>query len=119
MKRKSLLIVSLIFILLLITSCNSTKEKDLMNNNDVPIINNRISIDYSTLDEDIFSDLSKEEIDNLFMDISNEIYEDEDYEKNLDSIIENVFRKYGINDSDDLEAIKSGIKISKSKSNSN
>jgi hypothetical protein len=48
-----------------------------------------------------------------------EIYEDEDYEKNLDSIIENVFRKYGINDSDDLEAIKSGLKISKSKSNSN
>lgn len=117
MKRKPLLIISLICMLLLITSCNNTKEEDLMINNDVPIINNMVSIDYIDLDEDIFGDLSKEEIDNLFMDIANEIYEDEDYESNLDSIIENVFIEYGIDDPDDLDIIKSELKISRPNSN--
>jgi len=75
--------------------------------------NNIITIDYSKLDLDVFGDLSQEEIDNLFMDISNEIYEDEDYESNLNSIIENVFMEYGLDISSNIDDVMSKLKISK------
>lgn len=79
---------------------------------DVPI-NNMVSIDYSNLDKDIFGDLSDEKINNLFIDIVNEIYEDEEYEGNLDTIIIKIFRKYGVDISSNLDVVKSKLVISK------
>lgn len=76
-------------------------------------INNIVNIDYSNLDKDVFDNLSDEEINDLFADIANEAFEDEDYESNLDSIIENVFGKYGIDISSNLDAVKSKLKKSK------
>ena len=75
--------------------------------------NNIITIDYSKLDLEVFGDLSQEEIDNLFMDISNEIYEDEDYESNLNSIIVSVFKEYGLDISSNIDEVMSNLKISK------
>lgn len=80
-------------------------------------INSVVSIDYSSLDENVFNDLSNEEIDNLLIDIANEIYKDEDYESNLDSIIENVFKEYGVDISSNLEDVKSALIISKPNTN--
>lgn len=64
------------------------------------------------LEKEIFGELSKDEIGRLLSDIAAEVYDDEDYENNLDSIIEKVFREAGINDSSKLDTAKSSIKVS-------
>lgn len=57
--------------------------------------------------KEIFGELSKEEIASILTDIAVEMYQDEDYETNLHSIIEKVFRESGIDDSSRLNAVKS------------
>ena len=111
MKRILLLVAVIAVVTLLTVGCNNAKEEDRITL-DIPM-NNMLSIDYSNLDADIFGDLSQEEIDNLFMDISNEIYEYEDYESNLHSIIESVFREYGLDISSNIDDVMSNLKISK------
>lgn len=44
--------------------------------------------------------------------IASEVYEDEDYESNLESIIEKVFKEFGIDDPSRLDAAKTGIIVS-------
>lgn len=68
------------------------------------------------IEKEIFGELSKEEITSLLTDIGAEVYEDENYENNLDSIIEKVFKEHGIDDSSKLDAAKSSIKVSYSNS---
>ena len=63
------------------------------------------------IEKEIFGELSKEEIGSLLSDIGGEALEDEDYESNLESIIEKVFREAGIDDSSKLDAAKSSIKV--------
>ncbi|WFA08228.1 hypothetical protein [Tissierella sp. Yu-01] len=48
------------------------------------------------------------------VDLGNEVFENKDYENNLDSIVEKVFREFGIEGSSNLDAAKSRIKVSKS-----
>ena len=78
-----------------------------------PIINDNISIDYSGIEE-FLGNLSQKEITNLFSDIANEIFSDEDYEDNLDSILQNAFAEHGIDISDKIEDVKSGLIIKRS-----
>lgn len=122
MKRIVLLVAVLVGVALLTVGCSNAKEEIsnvelqeviMIKEEIYTPINNTLSIDYSNLDEDIFGDLSQEEIDNLFMDIANEIYEDEDYESNLNSIIENVFSQYGLDISSKIDDVMSKLKISK------
>lgn len=78
-----------------------------------PIINNNISIDYSGIEE-FLGELSRDEITNLFSDIANGIFSEEDYEDNLDSILKNAFMKQGIDISDNIDQVKSGLIIKRS-----
>ncbi|NMA49227.1 MAG: DUF5050 domain-containing protein, partial [Tissierellia bacterium] len=75
-----------------------------------PVINNNISIDYSGIKE-FLKDLSQEEISSLFSNIANEIYADDNYEDNLDSILQNSFMKHGIDISNSIDDVKSGLVI--------
>ena len=73
----------------------------------------QLTIKYDiNIEKEIFGELSKEEIGSLLSDIGGEALEDEDYESNLDSIIEKVFKEHGIDDSSKLDAAKSSIKVS-------
>ncbi|OZV13209.1 hypothetical protein CIW83_04870 [Tissierella sp. P1] len=56
-------------------------------------------------------DLSQEEIFKLLGMISREIKKDKNYEINLDSIIENPFREFGIYNFSNLDAAKSKLRI--------
>lgn len=71
-----------------------------------------LSIHYDEyLKKDIFGDLSDEEIYKILRVISMDIRKDKDYENNLELIIENAFKEFGIDDSSKLNYAKSGIKI--------
>ncbi|WP_353097254.1 hypothetical protein [Tissierella praeacuta] len=79
------------------------KEKDWYNG---------ITIQYDcSLEKEIFGDLSQEEIVKLLGKIAKEIKKDKNYEDNIDSIIKNVFREFGINESSNLDVAKSSLKI--------
>ena len=75
-----------------------------------PVINNRISIDYSGIEEFLIG-LNQEQTTSLFNDIANGIYGDENYEDNLDSILLNSFMKKGIDISNNIDDVKSGLII--------
>lgn len=81
---------------------------------DTPVKNN-VSIDYSNLENEFLGELSHEEIINLFLDIANEIYLDGNYENNLDFILENTFMEYGIDISNRVDEVKSGLIIIENK----
>lgn len=71
-------------------------------------------IDYPTQSEqEIFGDASKEEISDIVDELIEKVSDDEDYENNIDSIIEEVFKGYGITDKDNLDLAKSKIRVSK------
>jgi len=71
-----------------------------------------ISIQFDgSLEEEIFGDLSQENIAKLMGRISLEIKKDKNYFNNLDTIIENSFRKFGIEDNSNLEYAKNYLKI--------
>ena len=73
-----------------------------------------MSVGYDVLyEEEIFGDLNEVEISTLLENISEKIQEDEDYEKNKDSIIEEVFKDNGVIDVKRINAAKSKLIISK------
>ena len=62
-----------------------------------------IKIDYDVeYEQEIFGDASKDEIYEIIDDILKS-FDDEDYENNIDSIIEEVFKDHGITDEDNLD----------------
>ena len=65
----------------------------------------------------LMADLSDEEIYKIFRTIRKYIVIDEDYEANLNSIIEKSFKECGIDDSLIIETAKSNLKIITSDSN--
>lgn len=73
--------------------------------------NKQLVITYDiTKEKEIFGELSKEEIADILTDIANEVYEDENYNDNFHSIIEKVFKNYGIDDSLKLNSARSYIR---------
>lgn len=74
--------------------------------------NGSLKIEYDIdTEKEIFGEMSKEKKGKLLSDLASEVYEDEDYESNLDSIIERVFKDNGIEDPLILNAAKTGIKV--------
>lgn len=121
MKKKAILIVSLILIISLITVYNNTHEdRQLVNElevNEVEVIevgaDKGVGIGYARkYEEDIFGDLSKEEIDKIIDEIFEKVSKNDKYKENTDLAIEEVFKEYGITDENKLEAAKKRIVIS-------
>lgn len=118
--------MSLILIISLITVYNKTHEdRQLVNElevnelevNEVEVIevgaDKGVGIGYARkYEEDIFGDLSKEEIDKIIDEIFEKVSKNDKYKENTDLAIEEVFKEYGITDENKLEAAKKRIVIS-------
>ncbi len=87
--------------------------EDWASDNDIKL-GRTMSIAYDlSYEATIFGDLNQEEINKITEEIMAEVNEDDNYEKNKDSIIEKVFKENGITDSDKVAAAKSKLIIFK------
>lgn len=116
MKKKAILIVSLILTISLITGCDKTQE-DIQLDEEVVVkeveAGKGVKIEYAIeYEEDIFGDLSKEEINEILDGIFEKVSKNDKYKENTDLAIEEVFKEYGITDENKLEAAKNRIVIS-------
>lgn len=100
--------ILLISILILSVGCQTSKTVD------DEVTEEMVVVGYSESHrEEIFGDLNREEINEILDKVSEEIAQDEEYRKNIDSIIEKVFRENGIEDEDKINTAKTKIGISK------
>lgn len=108
--KKIILAILLIGILTLSVGCqNSKSEVDKIAQGKAIVI--CYDLDDS---EEIFGDLSDEEIKDITEQIIDKVSKDDDYkEDKKDSIIEDVFKENGIEDDNQINAAKSKITISK------
>lgn len=116
MKKILILVISLILTISLLTGCDNSQSEEPEEVDEIEAVEvvGGTKIDYAREDEqDIFGDISKEEIIEIVDEIFEMVSNDEDFENNIDSIIEEVFKKHGIRDEDNLDAAKSKLKISK------
>lgn len=108
--KKVIIAILLITLLTLSIGCQSSKtEVDKVTNGAVVVIG------YSEDDsEDIFGDLSEDEVKDIVGKITDRVSEDDEYTiDKKDSIIEDVFKENGIEDENQINAAKSKITISK------
>lgn len=109
MKRILLLVAVLVGIALLTVGCNNSNEEEFEEDINT---GGGIVVGYSAEDkEKIFGSLSTGEIDVIMNKISDAVAKDENYENNLDSIIEEAFKESGINDNEKLEAAKAKLTV--------
>lgn len=123
MKKIFILTISLILIILLATGCDNSQiaAPEIDSSEEVEEIERVITesgtkITYERqYEEDIFGDLSIKEIEKIIDEIFEKVSKNNDSEGNIDLIIEEVFKEYGITDEDKLNTAKSKITISKTK----
>ena len=117
--KKRFLLILLTLSLIMAVGCANEEPADTNNQNtdnveEVDVVGGGIKIDYPTqYEQEIFGDTSKDEISDIVDDLFEKVSDDEDYENNIDSIIEEVFKDHGITDEDNLDSAKSKIRISK------
>jgi hypothetical protein len=117
MKKKFILIVSLILVISLLTGCDKTQEDIKLDEeievNEIEVENKGVKVEYPVeYEEDIFGDLSKEEINEIVDEIFEKISKSDKYKENIDLAIEEVFKEYGITDENNLQVAKDKIIIS-------
>ncbi|WP_313756911.1 hypothetical protein [Tissierella sp.] len=117
MKKKAILIVLLILAISLITGCNRIQEDRQLDEEEVVVKEiedgKGVKIEYAIeYEEDIFGDLSKEEINEIIDGIFEKVSKNDRYKENTDLAIEEAFKEYGITDENKLEAAKNRIAIS-------
>lgn len=110
LKKTFILAITLIIIALLFTGCQSlqgeSKEKDLY-------IGSSPNVWYELNDQtEIFGNISREEISNIQYEIAKRYSESNNPENEIDSIIEETFKEYGITDQDKIDAAKAKLNIS-------
>ena len=106
--KKIIMAIFFISILIISVGCESSEIVE----DEAP--DEMIVVGYSgSFQEEIFGDLSREEIDKILNEISEEVRQDEEYEKNMDSIIEDVFKENGIEEEEKINTAKAKIEISK------
>lgn len=116
--KKRFLLIFLTLSLITAVGCTNEESTEITdqstdNVEEVEVVGGT-KIDYAIEDEqDIFGDTSKDEIDEITNEIFEKVSDDEDFNKNIDSIIEEVFKNHGITDEDNLDAAKSKLRISK------
>lgn len=116
--KKRFLLIFLTLSLIMAVGCANEEPKDTNSQNtdnveEVEVVGGT-KIDYAIEDEqEIFGDASKDKIDEIVNEIFEKVSDDEKYENNIDSIIEEVFKDHGITDEDNLDSAKSKIRISK------
>lgn len=108
--KKFIIAILLISILILSLGCENSKTEVKEPNK-----GETVAVGYSEDDsDDIFGDLSEEEIKNIIGKITNKVSEDEEYTiDKKDSIIEEVFKENGIEDENKINAAKYKLTISK------
>lgn len=101
--------ILLISILVLSLGCENSKT-EVENSNKGTVV-----VGYSEDDsEDVFGDLSEEEIKDIIEKITNKVSADDEYTiDKKDSIIEDAFKENGIKDENKINAAKSKLTISK------
>lgn len=100
----------------LLTGCYNSQSEAPKEVDEIEVVEvlGGTKIDYAREDEqDIFGDISKKEIIEIVDEIFEMVSDDGDFEDNIDSIIEEVFKKHGITDEDNLDAARSKLNISK------
>ncbi|WP_353096146.1 hypothetical protein [Tissierella praeacuta] len=120
MKKRFILIVLLILTMILtislITGCNKTQDNKQLDEEVVvkEVEDGKgVGIEYATkYEEDIFGDLSKEEINEIIDGIFKKVSKNDKYKEDTDLAIEEAFKEYGITDENKLEAAKNRIIIS-------
>ncbi|OZV14071.1 hypothetical protein CIW83_01205 [Tissierella sp. P1] len=120
MKKLFILTISLMLIILLAIGCDNSQvdapEIDSFEDIEEVIVEGGTKIEYAReYEEDIFGDLSIEEIEKIIDEIFKKVSKNDNSESNIGLIIEEVFKEYGITDEDKLNAAKSKITISKTK----
>lgn len=123
--KKRFLLMFLTLLLIMAAGCANEEPTDSTNQNtdnaevpeevdEIEVVGGGTKIDYAIKDEEeIFGNISKEEIVEIVDEIFEKVSDDEDYENNIDSIIEEVFKNQGITDEDNLDAAKTKLRISK------
>lgn len=128
MKRILIILISIILVSQILTGCSNKTVKIDSEDADYDV-----TISYEPkYDDDIFEDLSKEEIREILGVIMDEVLLDEDIEfvaqtkldkvtnphqVNADAIIESVLKEYGIEDTTKIDLAKAEMTIKKIKRN--
>lgn len=123
MKRILILVAVLVGVALLTVGCNNTNKEEpqeIQEDGQIEEVvvkeveaGKGVSIEYDIkYEEDIFGDLSKEQINEIVDGIFEKLSKNDEYKENTDLAIEEIFKEYGITDVNKLEAARNRILIS-------
>ncbi|KTE90795.1 hypothetical protein AT727_23680 [Desulfitobacterium hafniense] len=106
--KKRFLLIFLTLVLIMAVGCANEEPAEITDQSTDSVeeveVARGIKIDYDVeYEQEIFGDASKDEIYEIIDDIFEKVSDDEDYENNIDSIIEEVFKDHGITDEDNLD----------------
>ena len=120
MNKKYIFIISLLLLVFSLLGCSSS-ESDVISDGpvevqEIDVADKAIKIEYEKkYEENIFGNLTLEEIDEVIDSIYDKLAKDSKYIENTNLAIEEVFIEYNIGDKDNLETAKNKIIISLNK----